>query len=121
MNINKKSLNKENKNKLFMNKIDKEDYKCLNACSEYTRAEIQVFKQKGQTDYSGKCPANVEQRLVAKGFINLKGRSEHMITDAGMKKLNQLEDRKWKFWTYFWSAVIGVCAFITLGRFIGWW
>lgn len=117
----RKIVIEENKSKLFMNTIDREDYKCLNACTNYTRAEITSYDEKGQTDFRNKCPAHVDKRLVDKGFINWKGRSRNIITDNGRKELNRLEVIKWRFWTYVSGIVIAICAVITLGRFLKWW
>lgn len=65
-----------------MNKIDKEDYDCLNACTRYTRAEITSYDEKKQTDFRSKCPSHVDKRIVDKYFINWKGKSRNVITDS---------------------------------------
>lgn len=116
-----KSLNKSKEKVWFMNTIDRENYKCLNACTDCTKAKIKSLEEDGIIDFKKKCPINVEKRLISKGWINHKNKGDHIITDSGMKELNRLELMKWKFGTWVSGIVIAICAVITLGRFMKWW
>lgn len=117
----KKDLYKIIQIRWIMNTIDNEDYKALNACTKYTRAKIKSMDEDNILDFKNKCPTYIENRLIAKGFIDLNGNSRNIITDSGMKELNRLEIMKWKFWTYVSGIIIAICAVITLGRFMTWW
>ena len=104
-----------------MNKLDKEDYNCLKACTKYTRSKIKSFDEDGLSIYRDECPQFVEERLISKGFIDLQGESRHTITDSGRKELNRLEVIKWKFWTTLFTGLTMLFTLIILGRTFGWW
>lgn len=80
-----------------MDKINRERYKTLKFLSDNTRAQITTWKEKGLKEYENNVPKHVEDYLVKKGFIDLRGNSRDMITDRGLAELKTLQVIRYQY------------------------
>lgn len=93
-----------------MDKIHKQDYAALRICAKYTRAELQVQKQRKNCEID----IMVENRLKKLGYIDFRENSknlhhpDYVLTKEGERKYMELRE----IWRKDWTLYIAILALV---------
>lgn len=97
-----------------MNHMDNEDCKALKFLTEERRSTIKSWNDRYDTSYQKIVPKDVERRLIKEGLIDLKGKSDYIITDSGRKRLRELQVMYWKYLSLVLSVISLIISILAL-------